>query len=107
LAALLIVLGGRIDNVTLAVPLLALATGLHLFGQTASWAAAVDLAPEHAGALFGVMNTIAQIAGAVAPIATPFIATKFGWTAALDFSACMVALAALLWLFVRPDRVVA
>ena len=107
LAALLIALGGRIDNLTLAVPLLALATGLHLFGQTSSWAAAVDIAPQHAGALFGAMNTLAQVAGAIAPIATPLIALRFGWTAALDFSACVVALAAVLWLFVRPDRVVA
>ena len=103
LAALLIVLGGRIENVTLAVLLLALATGLHLFGQTSSWAAAVDVAPQHAGVVFGLMNTIAQVTGAVAPIATPIIAKRFGWTAALDFSAALVVLAALLWLFVRPD----
>ncbi len=104
LAALLIVLGGRIDNLTAAVLLLALATGLHLFGQTSSWAASVDMAPQHAGALFGLMNTIAQIAGSIAPIATPLIAARFGWTSALDFSAALVALAAILWLFVRPDR---
>lgn len=106
LAALLIVFGGRIDNLTTAVLLLALATGLHLFGQTSSWAASVDIAPQHAGALFGLMNTIAQIAGSIAPIATPLIAARFGWTAALDFSAGMVVLAAILWLFVRPDRTV-
>jgi ACS family glucarate transporter-like MFS transporter len=104
LAALLIVLGGRIDNVTLAIPLLALAAGLHLFGQTSSWAAAVDIAPQHAGALFGLMNTVAQVTGAIAPIATPFIALHFGWTSALDFSAGLVTLAGLLWLVVRPDR---
>ena len=89
---------------TLAIPLLALATGLHLFGQTSSWAAAVDIAPQHAGALFGLTNALAQITGAIAPIATPYIAAKFGWTAALDFSAGMVTLAGLLWLLVRPDR---
>ncbi len=106
LAAVLILLGGRIDHVTPAVMLLALATGLHLFGQTSSWAASVDIAPQHAGALFGLMNTVAQAAGAIAPIATPAIAARFGWTAALDFSAALVALAAILWLFVRPDRTI-
>jgi ACS family glucarate transporter-like MFS transporter len=107
LAAILIVLGGRIENVTVAVLLFSLATGVHLLGQTASWAAAVDLAPSHAGVLFGVMNTVAQIAGTIAPIATPAIALQFGWTAALDFAAAMLALAAVLWLFVHPERPVA
>lgn len=106
LAGLLILLGGRIEDLTTAVLLLALATGLHLFGQTSSWAASVDIAPQHAGALFGLMNTVAQIAGAFAPIATPLIAERFSWIAALDFSAGMVLLAALLWLWVRPDRTV-
>jgi MFS transporter, ACS family, glucarate transporter len=76
-------------------------------GQTASWAAAVDLAPSHAGVLFGVMNTVAQIAATIAPIATPAIALRFGWTAALDFSAAMLALAAVLWIFVHPERPIA
>lgn len=107
LAAVLIPLGGRIESIPLAVSLLAIATGLHLFGQTASWAASVDLTPSHAGVLFGVMNTLGQFAGVIAPIATPAIAMRFGWTAALDFSAAMVALAGVLWLFVRPEKAVA
>lgn len=104
LAAILIVAGGRLENVNLAVMLLALAAGLHLFGQTSSWAAAVDLAPKHAGALFGVVNLFAQLAGTIAPIATPAIAARFGWTAALDFSAAMVTLAGLLWTMVNVER---
>jgi MFS family permease len=104
LAAALIVAGSRTENLSIAVCLLALAAGFHLFGQTSSWAAAVDLAPTHAGALFGAMNTLAQAAGAIAPIATPAIARQFGWTAALDFSAGLVILAAVLWTAVDVNR---
>lgn len=104
LAALLISFGGRVEDAHAAVVLISLATGLHLFGQSASWAAAVDLAPAHAGMLFGAMNTLAQIAGTTAPIATPAIAARFGWVAALDFAAAMVVLAAALWMLVDPSR---
>lgn len=50
------------------------------------------------------MNTIAQAAGAVAPVLTPFLAEKLGWAHALDFAAVMVLLAGVLWIGVRPDR---
>jgi MFS transporter, ACS family, glucarate transporter len=102
IAALLIPVGGRVEDAHLAVFLITVATGCHLFGQTASWAAAVDLAPADAGTLFGVMNTFAQITGAIAPVATPAIASRLGWVAALDFAAAMVLLAALLWCLVDP-----
>jgi ACS family glucarate transporter-like MFS transporter len=102
IAALLIPIGGRVDNAHLAVILISVATGFHLLSQTASWAAPVDLAPAHSGLLFGLMNTTAQIAGVIAPIATPAIAGRFGWVSALDFSAAMVLLAGLLWCAVDP-----
>jgi MFS transporter, ACS family, glucarate transporter len=103
-AALLIPIGGRVDDAHAAVVLISLATGFHLLGQTASWAAAVDLAPIRSGLLFGLMNTMAQIAGVIAPVATPAIAGRFGWVNALDFSAVMVFLAGLLWCAVDPGK---
>jgi MFS transporter, ACS family, glucarate transporter len=103
-AALLIVVGARVENAGVAVVLLALGAGFHLFGQVASWAGAIDLASSRAATLFGIMNTLAQAAGAIAPVLTPVIAARFGWTAALDFGAMLAALAGILWIFVRPDR---
>ena len=107
LAAALIVAGGRVDGARQGIVLLALATGLHMFSQASSWAAAIDLAPGQAGALFGVMNTLAQVAGTISPVLTPAIAARYGWIAALDFAAAMAALAGFLWLFVNPERPVA
>jgi ACS family glucarate transporter-like MFS transporter len=104
MAAALIVAGARVADVRAAMILLALAAGFHLFGQTPAWAATIDLAPERPATLFGFMNTTAQAAGAVAPVLTPFLAQKLGWTHALDFAAGMVLLAGVLWIGVRPDR---
>ena len=104
LAAALIAAGGRVEGARLSIVLLALATGLHMFSQASSWAAAIDLAPGQAGALFGVMNTLAQVAGTISPILTPAIADRYGWIAALDFAAATAALAGFLWLFVNPER---
>jgi MFS transporter, ACS family, glucarate transporter len=104
LAAALIVTGARITDVRVAMIFLALAAGFHLFGQTPAWAATIDLAPARPATLFGFMNTAAQAAGAVAPVLTPYLAQKLGWTHALDFAAGMVMLAGVLWIGVRPDR---
>jgi ACS family glucarate transporter-like MFS transporter len=107
LAAALIVTGARVENARWAMVLLALAAGFHLFGQTASWAATIDLTLSRSATLFGLMNTFAQAAGAVAPVLTPFLAKALGWTHALDFAAGMALLAGVLWLGIRPDRPVA
>ena len=104
LAAALIVAGARVEDARVAMIFLALAAGLHLFGQTSSWAAAIDMSPSHPATLFGLMNTTAQTAGAVAPVMTPFLAQTIGWTHALDFAAGMALLTGILWLWVRPDR---
>ncbi len=103
-AAILILAGSRIENATWAMICLSLAAGCHLFGQSPSWAASIDLAPLHSATLFGVMNTLAQAVGAAAPVLTPWIAQRFGWIQALDFTACMALLAGLFWLFVHPER---
>ena len=103
-AAILIVTGSRLENATSAMICLSLAAGFHLFAQSPSWAASIDLAPLHSATLFGVMNTLAQAVGAAAPVATPWIAQQFGWVRALDFTACMALLAGIFWLFVHPER---
>jgi ACS family glucarate transporter-like MFS transporter len=103
-AASLILLGARVEDARLAIILLSVGAGFHLFAQAPSWAAAIDVAPQHSGTLFGIMNTMAQLVGACAPVLTPVIAERFGWTPALDFAAFMAGSAGVLWLGIRPDR---
>ncbi|MBM3776033.1 MAG: MFS transporter [Acidobacteria bacterium] len=103
-AALLIAIGARVQDTRLAVVLLSLGAGFHLFGQAPSWAATIDIAPEHSATVFGIMNTLGQFSGACAPVLTPIVAARFGWTSALDFAALMAAGAGVLWLGVRPEK---
>jgi ACS family glucarate transporter-like MFS transporter len=103
-ATTLILVGVRVPDARLAVVLLSLGAGCHLAAQTPSWAASIDLAPSHSATLFGIMNTMAQAFGALAPVLTPFIAARLGWVVALDFAAFMAAVTGVLWLFVRPEK---
>ena len=49
------------------------------------------------------MNTCANLAGGLAPVVTARIATRIGWSQALDFAAIVSFTAGLIWLFVDAD----
>src|SRR5215472_17404563 len=99
-SSLLLWAGGHTaDNVS-AILLLAFAAGFNMFAAPSWWATCIDLAPQHAGSLSGLMNMCANIAGFLAPIVTAWIATGLGWPRALDFAACVSLTAAILWIFV-------
>jgi len=100
LSALLLWLGSRTVNNAGAILLLAGAAGFSNFAAPSWWAACIDLAPNHSGSLSALMNTCANSAGGIAPVLTAYIATKFGWTRALDFAALMSFTAGLVWIFV-------
>jgi ACS family glucarate transporter-like MFS transporter len=100
-SALLLCIGSHTVNNTSAILLLAVAAGFSHFAAPSWWATCIDLTPEHAGSLSGLMNTCANLAGGIAPISTAYIATKFGWTAALDFAALVSFCGGLIWVFVN------
>jgi ACS family glucarate transporter-like MFS transporter len=62
------------------------------------------MTPNYSGSLSGLMNTCGNIAGGLAPVVTAHIATRFGWSQALDFAAIMNLAAGLLWFFVNADK---
>jgi ACS family glucarate transporter-like MFS transporter len=104
LSALLLWLGSRTVNNAGAILLLAGAAGFSNFAAPSWWAACIDLAPNHSGSLSALMNTCANSAGGIAPVLTAYIATKFGWTRALDFAAFMSFTAGLVWIFVDASN---
>ena len=53
------------------------------------------------------MNMGAQIGGAVTASLTPWIASRFGWTASFLVAAALCVLGALAWLLVDPSRALA
>jgi MFS transporter, ACS family, glucarate transporter len=105
-SALLLWAGSHMTENTSAILLLALAAGFSHFAAPSWWATCIDLTPEHAGSLSGLMNTCANLAGGIAPISTAYLAAKFGWIAALDFAAVVSFCGGLIWVFVNAaDRV--
>jgi ACS family glucarate transporter-like MFS transporter len=97
-------LGGHATNTTAAVILLAVAAGFNLFATATVWGVCIDLAPTFSGSLSGLMNTLGTLGGAVSPILTAYIATRWGWPQALDCAALVTLIAGLLWIFVNADE---
>jgi MFS transporter, ACS family, glucarate transporter len=104
LSALLLWLGSRTANNTTAILLLAGAAGFSNFAAPSWWATCIDIAPNHSGSLSALMNTCANTAGGIAPVLTAYIATRVGWTSALDFAAFMSFTAGLVWIFVDASN---
>jgi ACS family glucarate transporter-like MFS transporter len=82
---------------------LAGAAGFGSFAAPSWWASCIDMTPHYSGSLSGLMNTCANIAGGLAPVVTAHIATRFGWSQALDFAAIVNLMAGIIWLFVNAD----
>jgi ACS family glucarate transporter-like MFS transporter len=103
-AGLAVAIGGFADSPWLAVASLSLGAGWLYFSVGAYWASTTDLSKTHAGTLSGLMNTGANLGGALSPTMTPWIADYWGWPVSL-FVAALIALAgALMWLMIDPGK---
>jgi ACS family glucarate transporter-like MFS transporter len=103
-AALVLVLGSRIHNPYVAVCVLSLGAGFNAFSTVSFWAVTIDITPEYAGSLSGLMNMAGNISGAISPTLTPYLAERYGWTAAIDAAALAIGSAGLVWLFIDANR---
>ena len=103
LAATFLLLGGHVEGNSPAIVLLAIGAGFLGFANSSWWAACIDLAPHHSGSLAGLMNMGGNLGGWISPILTAYIATRFGWTRALDFAAVTTVLAGIAWFMVNAD----
>jgi len=97
-------MGGHSEGNTTAILLLAGAAGFNLFATATWWAASNDLTRQHAGAVSGLMNMAGNLGGWLSPIVTAYIATRVGWTQALDFAALISLASGALWLSIDVSR---
>jgi MFS transporter, ACS family, glucarate transporter len=104
LSAVLMWVGGHTANNTLAILLLAGAAGFNLFATATWWATCNDLTQEFAGSLSGLMNMCGNLGGWLSPIVTAYIATRLGWSQALDFAALVTLCSGVIWALVRADE---
>ena len=90
--------GAHAPNKVTAILLLAAAAGCNMFASVTFWAACIDLGRQCSGSVAGLMNTFGNLAGAFSPVVTGYVASKFGWTAALTFAAFVTVGSGLCWL---------
>lgn len=104
LSAVLIYAGTVTSGIGVAVVCLSLAVGLAACCEGPFWASVTELAGEHVGGAGSILNTGAQIGGFFAPILTPYIASRAGWSWGL-YAGSIVALTGVVAIYfadVRP-----
>jgi len=101
LSAALLYLGTNIITGPLMVALLSPAIGLAATAEGPFWAAAIDTAGNHVGAAGGIMNGVGNVGGLLAPVLTPYIASRAGWPWGLYSGSSIVLAGAAVWFFVR------
>jgi ACS family glucarate transporter-like MFS transporter len=104
LAGCAIALGGVADSPFLAIISLSLGAGWLYFSVGAYWASTTDLSKAHAGTLSGLMNTGANIGGAISPTLTPWLANQWGWPVSLGVAAIVAIMGGLLWFLIKPGE---
>lgn len=58
------------------------------------------------GSVTGIMATFGSLGGSASPVVTALIATKLGWSYALDFAAVVTIISGLPWFFIDAGRTI-
>ena len=74
------------------------------FTITSSWTSCTDIAGKFSASVSGWMNFWGNLVGGAGPIITAWVATHYGWQAAIFVTASTGLIGALCWLFVKPHR---
>ena len=104
LAGCAVAIGGFIDSPFIGIASLSIGAGCLYFAVGAYWASTTDLSKTHAGTLSGLMNTGANIGGAISPSLTPWIAAQWGWPVSLATAGAVALVGALLWFWIKPGE---
>ena len=102
LSAALLYVGTNIVTGLAMVALLSLALGLAATAEGPFWAALIDAGGGHVGSAGGIMNGIGNLGGLLAPVLTPYIASRAGWSWGLYFGSFIVLMGAISWFFLQP-----
>lgn len=104
MAAIFLGCGAEVSGARLASIVLAGGAGALYLAQSSFWSVTAGIAGASSGSVSGFMNTGAQFGGMVTASLTPFIASRFGWTASFLVAAALCFLGAVAWMMVDPER---
>jgi MFS transporter, ACS family, glucarate transporter len=103
LAGAFLVFGSHVASARLASIVLSGGAGALYLSQSSFWSVTADIGGASCGSVSGLMNMGAQMGGAVTASLTPWIASRYGWTASFVAAAALCFVGALSWLIVDPD----
>jgi ACS family glucarate transporter-like MFS transporter len=104
MSAVLLTLGTNVSQPLVGAALLSLALGCASASDGPFWATAIDIGGADVGAAGGILNTGGNLGGFLAPIITPYIASRLGWTWGLNAGSLIVMLGVLVWFFIDPTK---
>jgi len=104
LSGILISIGAHTGSAAMAAISLAFATALILCVEGPFWAMMMRIAGNKSGTAGGIMNMGSNIGGLISPALTPVIASLIGWENALHVAAGLAMIAALCWLWIKPEN---
>lgn len=99
----LLIAGSHAASATGAALTLAAAVGGLYISQSSYWSVTADIGGRNAGVVSSIMNTGAQVGGAVTTTLTPWLAERFGWWAGFLAAALLAFAGAFAWLGVNPE----
>lgn len=99
----LLIAGSHAATATGAALTLAAGIGGLYISQSSYWSVTADIAGRNAGVVSSIMNTGAQVGGAVTTTLTPWLAQRFGWWAGFLAAALLAFAGAFAWLGVNPE----
>jgi MFS transporter, ACS family, glucarate transporter len=104
LAGVFLALGSQVKSAPLASVVLAGGAGALYLSQSSFWSVTADIAGPSSGSVSGFMNMGGQIGAAMTALLTPWIATRYGWTASFLVAAALCLIGAISWLVVDPHK---
>ena len=105
LAAAFMIAAATAANPLVAVAFLSLCLGCQQMTEGPFWAATASVSGRHASTACGVLNTGGNVVGGIGALLVPLTVESFGWSAALATGSIFAVVGALLWLWIRADRV--
>ncbi len=107
IAAIFLGLGSQVQSARFASVVLAGGAGALYLSQSSFWSITADIAGQSAGSVSGFMNMGNQIGGTITASLTPWIGSRYGWTASFLVAAGLCVLGAVSWLLVDPSSTLA
>jgi ACS family glucarate transporter-like MFS transporter len=105
LAGILLFAGTKTSGDMSTVALLSLAIGFASCCEGPFWSLAIDVGGPRVGAACGILNFGANLGGFFAPILTPYIASRAGWSWGLYTGSLVVMIGVVACYLIDPSRI--